>query len=121
MDIDSEHLVIPDTEYKASIKMSATEFQRIMRDLSTIGDTITISAPKKAVKFSIEGDIGNCNIVKRHNANVDMEVALSAPLSPSLPFSPLSFPPFLPALPPSLPLSPSLCPPSLPPALNLRS
>jgi hypothetical protein len=37
---------------KASIKMSATEFKRIMRDLSTIGDTITISAPKKAVKFS---------------------------------------------------------------------
>ena len=34
MDIDSEHLGIPDTEYKASVKMSAAEFQRIMRDLS---------------------------------------------------------------------------------------
>ena len=123
MDIDSEHLIIPDTEYKASIKMSATEFQRIMRDLSTIGDTITISAPKKAVKFSIEGDIGNCNIVKRHNANVDKEVALSAPLSHSLYPSPLSLPPFLPALLPSLPArSPSFPSPlsfplsSLPPS-----
>ena len=73
MGIDSEHLGIPDTDYKASVKMSALEFQRIMRDLSTIGDTVTISCTKEAVKFSIEGDIGNGNIVKRHNANVDKE------------------------------------------------
>jgi hypothetical protein len=39
MDIDSEHLGIPDTDYKAIVKMSASEFQRIIRDLSTIGDT----------------------------------------------------------------------------------
>jgi hypothetical protein len=39
MDIDSEHLGIPDTDYKATVKMSAGEFQRIIRDLSTIGDT----------------------------------------------------------------------------------
>jgi hypothetical protein len=39
MDIDSEHLGIPDTEYSAVIKMPAAEFQRIMRDLSSIGDT----------------------------------------------------------------------------------
>ena len=39
MDIDSEHLGIPDTDYKAVVKMPAGEFQRIMRDLSTIGDT----------------------------------------------------------------------------------
>ncbi len=41
MDIDSEHLGIPDTDYKAVVKMSAAEFQRIIRDLSTIGDTGT--------------------------------------------------------------------------------
>ena len=39
MDIDSEHLGIPDTEYSAVVKMPAAEFQRIMRDLSSIGDT----------------------------------------------------------------------------------
>jgi len=33
MDIDSEHLGIPDTEYKCQIKMPASEFQRICRDL----------------------------------------------------------------------------------------
>ena len=39
MDIDSEHLGIPDTEYSAVVKMPSAEFQRIMRDLSSIGDT----------------------------------------------------------------------------------
>ena len=39
MDIDSEHLGIPDTEYSAVIKMPSAEFQRICKDLSTIGDT----------------------------------------------------------------------------------
>merc|ERR1719265_2012485 len=31
MDIDSEHLGIPETEYKAQIKLPASEFQRICR------------------------------------------------------------------------------------------
>lgn len=39
MDIDSEHLGIPETDYAASIKMPASEYQRICRDLSSIGDT----------------------------------------------------------------------------------
>jgi proliferating cell nuclear antigen len=39
MDIDSEHLGIPDTEYAAVVRMPATEFSRICRDLSNIGDT----------------------------------------------------------------------------------
>lgn len=39
MDIDSEHLGIPETDYKCSVKMPAGEFQRIMRDLATLGDT----------------------------------------------------------------------------------
>ena len=39
MDIDSEHLGIPDTEYAATVKMPSAEFQRICRDLSSIGDT----------------------------------------------------------------------------------
>lgn len=39
MDIDSEHLGIPDTDYAATIHMPASEYQRICRDLSSIGDT----------------------------------------------------------------------------------
>lgn len=39
MDISSENLGIPETEYAASVRMPSAEFQRICRDLSTIGDT----------------------------------------------------------------------------------
>lgn len=39
MDIDSEHLGIPDTEYSAVVRMPATEFARICKDLANIGDT----------------------------------------------------------------------------------
>ena len=47
MDIDSEHLGIPDTEYSAVVKMPAAEFQRIMRDLSSIGDTGACAPPPR--------------------------------------------------------------------------
>lgn len=39
MDIDSEHLGIPDTEYAATVTLPSSEYQRICRDLSSIGDT----------------------------------------------------------------------------------
>jgi len=39
MDIDSEHLGIPDAEYHAIVRMPSAEFARICKDLSSIGDT----------------------------------------------------------------------------------
>jgi len=58
-DIDQEQLGIPDTEYDTIIEMPSAEFQRICRDLAAIGDTVTISATKQGVKFSVNGDIGS--------------------------------------------------------------
>merc|ERR1719273_1220019 len=57
-DIDQEQLGIPDTEYDTIIEMPSAEFQRICRDLAATGDTVTISATKQGVKFSVSGDIG---------------------------------------------------------------
>ena len=73
MDIDSEQLGIPDTDYSATIKMPASEFQRICRDLSTIGDTVVVSVTKDGVKFSTTGDIGSANITVRQNTAVDKQ------------------------------------------------
>lgn len=39
MDIDSEHLGIPETAYQAIVHMPSQEFARICKDLSSIGDT----------------------------------------------------------------------------------
>jgi len=71
LDIDSEQLGIPDTEYKAVVKMSAGEFQKICRDLTILGDTVTISATKEGVKFGVSGELGNGNITCRPTSEVD--------------------------------------------------
>ena len=39
MDIDQEHLGIPETEYAATISMPSTEFQRICRDLVLLSES----------------------------------------------------------------------------------
>jgi proliferating cell nuclear antigen len=71
LEIESDPLGIPDTEYKAVIKMPAAEFQRICRDLSMLGDTVIISATKEGVKFSVSGDLGNGSITCRPSSSVD--------------------------------------------------
>ncbi|KAG9143495.1 hypothetical protein Leryth_016474 [Lithospermum erythrorhizon] len=71
MDIDSEHLGIPEAEYHAIVRMPSAEFARICKDLSSIGDTVVISVTKEGVKFSTRGDIGSANIVCRQNTTVD--------------------------------------------------
>jgi len=73
MDIDSEHLGIPDTDYQCVVKMPATEFQRICREIAVIGDTVKISASKEGVKFSVAGDMGTGSIVLKNNPSVDEE------------------------------------------------
>lgn len=39
MDIDQEHLGIPETEYSATVTMPSAEFQRICRDLSLLSES----------------------------------------------------------------------------------
>jgi len=73
MDIDSEHLGIPDTEYKCVVKMPAEEFQRICREMTIMGDTVKISASKEGVKFSVTGDIGSGSIICKQSGGVDEE------------------------------------------------
>jgi hypothetical protein len=50
MDIDSEHLGIPEAEYHAIVKMPSAEFARICKDLASIGDTGTV---KKAFSLCL--------------------------------------------------------------------
>jgi len=73
MDIESEHLGIPETEYKCNVKMPSGEFQRIIRDLAVLGDTCTISVSKEGICFSASGDLGTGKIMLKHNSAVDKE------------------------------------------------
>lgn len=97
MDIDSEQLGIPETDYSAVVRMPANEFQRICKDLSNIGDTgtaiiykswppnlkvdlnaltfaVSISVTKDGIRFSTNGDIGSANVTIRQNNGVDVKV-----------------------------------------------
>lgn len=71
MEIDTEHLGIPDTEYKACVRMSSTEFQRICRDLAVLGDTLKIEVKKDDVQFSVNGDIGKGQMTLRSSTASD--------------------------------------------------
>ena len=73
MDIDSEQLGIPDTDYKCTIQMPSGEFQRIIRDMQVLGDTLTISCTKEGVKFHVNGDLGTGNVLIRQNNTADKD------------------------------------------------
>jgi len=73
MNLDQDHLGIPETEYCCVIKMPSGEFARICRDLSTFGESIVISCTKEGVKFSAAGDIGSANVKLAQSSSVDKE------------------------------------------------
>ena len=86
MDIDSDHLGIPDTTYSGVVQMPSHEFQRICRDLSQFSDSLIISCTKDGVEFSASGDVGRAKITVRQNACADKEdeqvsVELNEPVS----------------------------------------
>jgi len=71
LEIESDILGIPETEYQAVIRMPATEFQRICRDLTIIGDTVVVAASKEGVKFSVSGDMGSGMITCKQSSSSD--------------------------------------------------
>ncbi|KZF25908.1 proliferating cell nuclear antigen [Xylona heveae TC161] len=86
MDIDQEHLGIPETEYAATISMPSVEFQRICRDLMALSESVSIEATKEGVKFACTGDIGSGSVTLRSHSNVDnpdlnVNIDLSEPVA----------------------------------------
>lgn len=73
MNLDQEHLGIPETDYSCIIKLGSSEFARICRDLSQFGESVTIGCTKEGVQFSASGDIGSANIKLAQTANIDKE------------------------------------------------
>lgn len=71
MDIDSEHLGIPETDYKCVVRMSSSEFARICKDMATIGDTVAIAASKEGVKFSVSGDSSQGEMTLKNDSTAD--------------------------------------------------
>ncbi|MBA0630401.1 hypothetical protein Godav_002507 [Gossypium davidsonii] len=73
MHITSENLEIPEAGYEAIVKMPASLFARICKDLGTIGDTVMIFVTKEGIQFFTRGDIGTANIFCRKTTPVAKE------------------------------------------------
>merc|ERR1712014_55947 len=63
MQIESEHMEIPEQHYKVVAKLPSSEFQKICRDLKEFGETLQMSASKEGLKFTVQGDLGSGNVV----------------------------------------------------------
>ena len=63
MDIDSDKLGIPDTEYDARVTMPSAEFARICRDLTQLGESVRIEVSKEGVRFASDGDSANGSVL----------------------------------------------------------
>lgn len=60
MDIDSESLGLPDTEYPAVCVLPSSTFAKVVRDLSDFSDTCRLHIKQK-LTVSVSGDVGNVN------------------------------------------------------------
>jgi len=67
MDIDTDALGIPDTEYDARITMPSSEFARLVRDLSSLGESVRIDVSKEGVRFTCDGEAANANVLLRQS------------------------------------------------------
>merc|ERR1711874_509587 len=63
MQIESEHMEIPEQQYKVVVKMPSGEFQKICRDLKEFGETMQVKASKEGITFSVQGDAGGGNVM----------------------------------------------------------
>jgi len=63
MQIESEHMEIPEQHYKVVAKMPSAEFSKICKDLKEFGETMSMKASKEGITFSVQGDIGTGNVI----------------------------------------------------------
>jgi proliferating cell nuclear antigen len=62
LQFNAEQLGIPDANYSAIVRITASEYKRICTDLSALGDSLTLEVSHDGIKFEVEGDIGKGNI-----------------------------------------------------------
>lgn len=76
MDIDSETLGIPKEDYACQVRMPGGELQKILTNLTSLGDTVKITVTKDAVRFGIVGESTEGDIVCRRTEAEDQDADL---------------------------------------------
>lgn len=62
LDINEDTYEIPDIKYNSVIKIPSTDFQKICRDLSSIGDVVKITSNSSELSFQVKGDFATQSI-----------------------------------------------------------
>ena len=70
LDFNEDIYTIPNIEFDSVIKMPSNDFQKICKDLSNISDIVTISSENSKFSMSVEGDIGQKEIILGETINV---------------------------------------------------
>ncbi|CAD5218483.1 unnamed protein product [Bursaphelenchus okinawaensis] len=73
MDIDCEHLGVPDQKYSCIIEMPASEFARTVKDLTIYSDTVVINCTKEGIQFKASGEGGTNTVSFSSETNEDEE------------------------------------------------
>ncbi|CAJ0600996.1 unnamed protein product [Cylicocyclus nassatus] len=73
MDIDSEHLGIPEQDYAVVCEMPSSEFQKTCKDIAMFSDSLNITATKAGIVFTGKGDTGQSVITYSPNSSADSE------------------------------------------------
>ncbi|EDW75974.1 uncharacterized protein Dwil_GK15224 [Drosophila willistoni] len=81
LNLDQDHLGIPDTDYSCVVHMPSIEFARICRDMSMFSESVTIACTKNSIKFSANGDMGVANIKLSETSKGDVIINVDEPLS----------------------------------------
>lgn len=60
--LDNEHLAIPETEYSSIVSINSSEFTKICKELYSLNETMTIHTSQEFVQFSVESEVGSGSI-----------------------------------------------------------
>merc|ERR1711967_103157 len=63
MQIESEHMEIPEQQFKVVARLPSSEFLKICRDLREFGETMQLSASKEGLRFAVQGDLGSGQVM----------------------------------------------------------
>eukprot|EP00918_Siedleckia_nematoides_P057719 GHVU01125812.1.p1 GENE.GHVU01125812.1~~GHVU01125812.1.p1 ORF type:complete len:166 (-),score=30.82 GHVU01125812.1:155-652(-) len=77
MQIDQEHLGVPEAEFDVTVDMPSNEFKRICSDMATFSDKMVITVNKESIEFAIVGDVGGGTVVLRKRAKTDTSEAVA--------------------------------------------
>jgi len=81
LELENEHLGVPDEDYETEIQMPSAEFAKMMKDLSIHGETLQLKLDKETLKFSVKGDDASMEVEvkeRRPQREIDAEERVRA-------------------------------------------